>query len=227
MGIETTTYKILQGLETQDKTCLCLGYSDLLVMPDLIGGEYKELPDADKIRAWHNWPHPVYDTTEVLVGELGFKKVDYVDIVQARGPERIVDLNYPEEWDEQYDIIIDGGTAEHCFNIGQVFANILSATRPDGGVVIHVNPLNMMNHGFWNISPTAYADFYKDNGFDMISGCGVTGPISDRSVVQYKKEHLYGRFQFEQPIEVTNIMAFERMTKHTGPVIWPMQSKYR
>jgi hypothetical protein len=72
-----------------------------------------------------------------------------------------VDLNYPEDWPEKYDVVIDGGTAEHCFNVGQVFANILSAVRPDGGIVVHVNPLNMMNHGFWNISPTAYADFYR------------------------------------------------------------------
>jgi 2-polyprenyl-3-methyl-5-hydroxy-6-metoxy-1,4-benzoquinol methylase len=118
-----------------------------------------------------------------------------------------VDLNYPEDWPEKYDVVIDGGTAEHCFNVGQVFANILSAVRPDGGIVVHVNPLNMMNHGFWNISPTAYADF--------------------RQVVEYTKNHLYGRFQFEQPVEVTNIMAFRRMTKVDGPVVWPMQSKYR
>jgi hypothetical protein len=227
VGIETTTYRLLQQIKPKDKTCLCLGYSDLLVDPALIGGEYTELEDADKIRSWHNWPHPVYDTTEVLTSELGFRKVDYVDIVQARGPERIVDLNYPADWSEKYDVVIDGGTAEHCFNIGQVFANILSAVRPDGGVVVHVNPLNMMNHGFWNISPTAYADFYRDNGFEMLGGCGVTGPVSGRQVVPYDKTHLYGRFQFEQPVEVTNIMAFRRTTKVDGPVIWPMQSKYR
>ncbi|NBT52087.1 MAG: hypothetical protein EBT12_11145, partial [Marivivens sp.] len=100
VGIETTTYRLLQQIEPEDKTCLCLGYSDLLVDPGLIEGEYTELEDADKIRSWHNWPHPVYDTTEVLTKELGFRKVDYVDIVQARGPERIVDLNYPEDWPE-------------------------------------------------------------------------------------------------------------------------------
>lgn len=72
MGIETTTYRLLQQIEPKDKTCLCLGYSDLLVDPALIEGEYTELEDADKIRSWHNWPHPVYDTTEVLTGELGF-----------------------------------------------------------------------------------------------------------------------------------------------------------
>lgn len=228
MGIETTTYNLLQQIETEGKTCLCLGYSDLLVDPELIKGKYTERMDADKIRAWHHWPHPVYDTTEVLINELLFKKVDYVDIVQVRGPERIVDLNYPEDWHgEKYDVVIDGGTSEHCFNIGQVFKNILAAVQPDGGIVIHINPLNMMNHGFWNICPTAYVDFYGDNGFEMLSGCGVAGPVSERQVIKYTKEHLYGRFQFGNPVEVTNIMAFQRRTTKDGPIVWPMQSKYR
>jgi hypothetical protein len=36
VGIETTTYRLLQQIEPKDKTCLCLGYSDLLVDPALI-----------------------------------------------------------------------------------------------------------------------------------------------------------------------------------------------
>jgi hypothetical protein len=227
VGLETTTYRLLKELDTDGKTCLCLGYPDLLVLPEEISGTYDELADAERIRQWHRWPHPVYDTSEVLTKELGFKEIDYADIVQTRGPERIVDLNYPTDWGKEYDIIIDGGTAEHCFNIGQVFSNIVAAVRPNGGIVIHINPLNMLNHGFWNINPTAYHDFYKDNGFEMISASGVGGPLDDRTVVSYNDAHLRRRFDFEQTVEITNIIALRCTGKKNSRIIWPMQSKYR
>jgi hypothetical protein len=33
-----------------------------------------------------------------------------------------------------------------------------------GGVVLHVAPMTMMNHGFWNVCPTALVDFAAANG---------------------------------------------------------------
>jgi hypothetical protein len=34
---------------------------------------------------------------------------------------------------------------------------------------MHVNPCTMVNHGFYNLNPTAYKDFYKQNGAKDIS----------------------------------------------------------
>ena len=48
MGLETTTYRLLKELDTEGKTCLCLGYPDLLVLPEEISGTYDELADAKK-----------------------------------------------------------------------------------------------------------------------------------------------------------------------------------
>ena len=36
-----------------------------------------------------------------------------------------------------------------------------------GGHIIHLNPLFVINHGFYNLSPTFYKDFYDDNGHKL------------------------------------------------------------
>jgi hypothetical protein len=36
-----------------------------------------------------------------------------------------------------------------------------------GGVIFHGNPISMINHGFYNFSPTLYHDFYTQNGWEV------------------------------------------------------------
>lgn len=225
MGIETSTYQALRGLKA--RSILCLGYPDLLVDPAEIQGTYTEREDADKIRRWHHWSGPVYDTEQVLRGELGLLEIEFADVVAHRGPERIVDLNRHVEWGRTYDVVLDGGTAEHCFNIGQVFDNIHRAVRPGGGVVIHVNPLNMINHGFWNVSPTAYHDFYDQNGYVIISAGVMYGHPDTRYYDNLNEKAMVGRFQPRKVVEMTNLFLAEKVQEYSGPTIWPVQHKYK
>ena len=46
MAINTLTFEILKQLNTKQKTCLCLGYSDMCVNPKLFKhtNEYNSLP---------------------------------------------------------------------------------------------------------------------------------------------------------------------------------------
>jgi hypothetical protein len=55
--------------------------------------------------------------------------------------------------------VLDCGTTEHCFNVGQAIINAAHAVKP-GGAIFHCFPMCVMNHGFWNASPTAFKDFY-------------------------------------------------------------------
>lgn len=227
MGIETQTYKELRSLAANAaplQSILCLGYPDLLVDPAEFSRSYVERPDADKIRSWHNWSGPVYDTTEVLQNELGIKEVVYADIVSHRGEERIIDLNTRIEWGRTYDVVLDGGTSEHCFNIGQVFDNIHRAV---GRFVIHVNPLNMVNHGFWNISPTAYHDFYGQNGYTMVSGSVMHGHPDRRWHTELEEASMTGRFKLRNAAEMTNLFVAEKAVGGSGQTIWPVQHKYK
>ncbi len=224
MGIETATYKVLQGLRGRVSSILCLGYPDLLVDPAEIRGTYTERDDADKIRQWHRWSGPVYDTEEVLRDELGLLEIEFADVVAHRGPERLVDLNQYVEWGRTYDVVLDGGTAEHCFNIGQVFDNIHRAV---GKFVIHVNPLNMINHGFWNVSPTAYHDFYDQNGYIIMSAGVMYGHPDTRYYDNLNEKAMVGRFQPHKVVEMTNLFVAEKVRGDTGPAVWPVQHKYK
>jgi hypothetical protein len=64
--------------------------------------------------------------------------------------------------------VIDPGTLEHCFNIGQAMMNAANAVKP-GGRIFHISPMTMVNHGFYNLCPTMFHDFYQQNGWEMES----------------------------------------------------------
>lgn len=97
---------------------------------------------------------------------LGFEEVVSCDVSAYENATLIVDLNVPVpvELHNRFDVIYDGGTMEHIFNVPAVLANI-DAMLKIGGRVIHVAPAsNMVDHGFYCFSPTLFADYYQANG---------------------------------------------------------------
>ena len=108
---------------------------------------------------------------ETLFKMLGFDVVDTIDLYPNENPTHVLDLNLPlpESMYGNYDFILDGGTMEHCFNVPEVFFNTVRLLKP-GGIVLHFNPISgMVNHGFYQFSPTLYYDFYQANGFDEMA----------------------------------------------------------
>lgn len=153
------------------------GYPDILadvnVLGDIFGEEVRQKlvlhPRAEQISAWHS----ANTTNKHIVESFHFFRLlglelDVVDIVEARGGEIIMNLNVPcpPVYHGRYVLAIDAGTCEHCFNIAQAMIN-LSAMVADGGYIYQSNPLNAMNHGFYNMNPTFYFDYYAKNGFDI------------------------------------------------------------
>lgn len=229
MGLETITYKIL-AREVQDAKknkkegekvkVLCLGYPDLVVHENALGVDTKDLPKAaDEVGAWHGWKGPVYDTKAVF-DKLGVEPT-FIDIKEIRGGERVADLNepLPEDLTGIFDIVLDAGTLEHCFNIGQGFKNVVAACSPSA-LIIHVNPISQINHGFWNISPTAYRDFYSANGFGLLAPMILFGPLDNRRA---QGVHFTNRIQV--PPEATNVIVAKRVAQVEFK--WPTQFKYQ
>jgi FkbM family methyltransferase len=102
-----------------------------------------------------------------LMGHLGFEEIMSLDVSSYEGCDIVADLNAPFEVSPgQFDLVIDNGTLEHCFNVAQAFFNAkqLCAT---GGVIFHNNPANWFGHGFWSFSPCVFFDFYAANGFEV------------------------------------------------------------
>jgi SAM-dependent methyltransferase len=75
------------------------------------------------------------------------------------------DFNSPVGLRERFDLVTNFGTAEHVFNIGEMFRSMHDVLRP-GGVALHVMPaFGEIDHGFYNIHPTTYLDLAAANDY--------------------------------------------------------------
>lgn len=78
------------------------------------------------------------------------------------------DLNYEVEGHGLYQVCINHGTAEHVFNIANVF-RAMHDNCAVGGLMIHESPFTgWIDHGFWTIQPTAYFDLCDANGYELV-----------------------------------------------------------
>ncbi len=155
----------------------CLSYPDLLISRDQIVSRYPHLQgtkfrlreDSDKIKNWHSMHHlaEIIETSDFF-DKLGCK-TDYFDFEEIRGGEVIADLNQPlsSTHHDKYDVVIDTGTLEHCFNVGVAFENMCRLARVNG-LIISAAPMTKINHGFWNFSPCAYDNYFSQNNFDQL-----------------------------------------------------------
>jgi len=96
-------------------------------------------------------------------------KADYFDFEKIRGDEIIADLNVPisSEYHGNYDLVVDTGTLEHCFNVGIAFENMCRLAKV-GGLIVSAAPMTKINHGFWNFSPCAYDNYFRQNNFEIV-----------------------------------------------------------
>lgn len=191
-----------------------LGYPDIIAPIEMAGLEYRS--DSDAICMRHGLQlHPIPDAHSFF--KLLGAELDVYDIVQERGSEILCDLNRPMVPRGTYDIVLDVGTAEHCFNIGRAMINMASMVK-EGGWIIHENPANWGNHGFYNLNPTLFVDFYDQNGFQVEELALVT-----RDGHRYQVPPVQ-RFRF--PNEEVNIFFLAKRTK-IQTFQFPVQSKYK
>lgn len=122
---------------------------------------------------------------EDLFRGLGCNDVESIDISKTENPTKLWDLNipipqgdikgekeYPEQssteqnywYFRQYDIIYDGGTLEHVYNVPNALENVRRLLKP-GGTFVSNQLLNVAGHGFWGISPELLHLWCKYNGF--------------------------------------------------------------
>ena len=227
-----TLRNLLATIPHRPVRLLTAGYPDLLLPRDYISQAFgpafadklQVRPDSDAIIRWHNVGtvvDKIYETRQFFA-LLGVE-VTFLDIVQVRGDEVLQDLNGPlkPELAQQFDIVYDGGTMEHCFNVAQGIANLLGMAKV-GGYIVHSNPFNLPNHGFFNFNPTFYADFYEDNGHTLVEQIrAIANGIFDRGFVVVPKT---ARFKSSLP-EATLMVVAQKQNDY--PPIWPTQTKYK
>jgi hypothetical protein len=222
----------LAGRKPGPKRLLCLGYPDMLVtepqLAKVLGEEAAARlafrDDSAAILDWHGLQAQMsrMAETESVFRALGIE-TDFVDIVASRGKEIVLDLNEPapDELLGRYDLVYDGGTTEHCFNVAQVMRNILGFAKV-GGYILHVNPFNYYNHGFFNFNPTFYHDWYSQNGHGLVAPCCLLfGPVLESTVFSVDPVRPFR----EAPARAVNAVAAQKLSD--TPAHWPMQSKYQ
>jgi len=144
------------------------------------GFRYDPIPDSEiELTDGFKWAEPGerqrylnYIHQNTLFRLLGFdpQRVDSLDVYDGEGATIIHDLNRPigEGLADRYDFILDGGTLEHVFSMSDAISNIIAMCKV-GGRIIHLSPVDNLNHGFYNFNPTFFMDVYAANGFEKIS----------------------------------------------------------
>jgi hypothetical protein len=223
---------ICKAAEQLPRPCrmLSLGYPDMFVDdaqlarilgPAAANVQYRE--DTASILQWHQLQGKIarLPETRSVFQSIGIE-TSFVDIVASRGFETVLDLNQPAppELLGRYDIVYDGGTMEHCFNVGQVMRNVLGFARK-GGFIIHANPMNMYNHGFFNFNPTFYNDWYNQSGNAIASPFyAVYGGVFETRVMT-----IDGTARILSVPDGTVLVVAAMKTSDAEPA-WPMQAKY-
>lgn len=211
MGLNMAALKILS--QYPSKRVLSLGYPDIVATAADVRRIFHVTPTRfSDAGAWHNVDHSLPDTLE-LFSAIG-SELTCIDMHASRGCERIVDLNYPHDLG-RFGMVIDPGTIEHCFNIGQAIINAAQAVAV-GGVIFHGVPISMVNHGFYNLCPTLLRDFYMQNDWhiELLRGIAKDGYEFDLSADK----------RVTVPSECSMFCVARRRTD--APMKYPTQSKY-
>lgn len=226
MALSSHMLKAIRTLMKGGERVAAMGYPDIVIHPkeveSALGAKVYQLvyrDDSENITKWHRT-----DARKIPDSKSFFKLMDMslevYDVAAHRGEEIIRDLNYPlpESDLERYDMVLDVGTLEHCFNIGQAAFNMAGLVK-QGGVILHENPFNWGNHGFYGLNPTWYFDFYLENGFEIVDMMMVatTGE-------EVKEVPQTARFGFTKA-EANICCAARRL--HVKPFKFPVQTKYR
>ena len=224
---------ILKNLEKTgcpSRRLLSLGYPDILANDEHIRGifggdvprQIKYRDDSEQILRWHGAERAVRHVPDAvsLFTALGYE-LDVLDIAVARGGEIVQDLNQPipENLKGRYALVLDAGTLEHCFNIGAAARNVAEMIA-HGGAVMHGNPINMYNHGSYNLNPTWYHDFYEENGFVIeflrLVDSGIEPKVTELPSFQ----------RFASIPDNCTILVVARRAE-LQEIRWPIQRKYR
>lgn len=133
---------------------------------------------------------------ETLMAKLGFGTMETMDFSDYEGATIIHDLNHlPEKTlEKKFDLIFDGGTIEHVFNVPNALETVYRMLKP-GGRFISANGLNgWYGHGMYQFNPELVWTFWKRACNCNVIDCRAVPiePISDFGPVEFADPALTG-----------------------------------
>lgn len=118
-------------------------------LPDLTEEDFKNADD---------------EYSETFFQKLGFDTVDSMDVSPFEGASIIQDLSRPIDnfWEGKFDVIYDGGTCEHIFELPTAYRNLDRLLKPGGVLIGHSPCNNWINHSFYQINPEMVFGFWQN-----------------------------------------------------------------
>ncbi len=109
--------------------------------------------------------------TETFFDRIGYPPMTALDFTAEEGAEIIHDLNLPapDDLKEQFDLVIDGGTTEHIFYIGQSLDTCHALLKPGGVMMSFVSCDGWFGHGFFQTGPDVpWRYWHHARGYEML-----------------------------------------------------------
>jgi len=235
MGINkpiiTITAKIMKHKGLSGK-CITFGvngidgsYRKVEALLKKAGYPYTKIgPDELKLDALTQYGRTIHQS--VFFKMLGFSTVESIDLFPNESPDHIFDLNEPinRDWEGNYDLVWDGGTSEHVFNVPECLSNAVKLLKIGGRVVHYVPVSGYIDHGFYQFSPTFFFDFYGCNGFTEMEAVLIELPALKRASFY----HYDSNRSFSPAFNKKTVICFftARKTGETARVKIPTQHYY-
>lgn len=115
--------------------------------------------------------NPDNEYSETFFEKLGFSKVDSIDYSEFENASIVQDLagSLPKKLKSKFDVIYDGGTCEHIFDLPSAYRNIHRMLKPGGVLIGHSPCNNWVNHSFYQINPEMVYGFWESTmGYELL-----------------------------------------------------------
>jgi hypothetical protein len=159
--------------------------------------------------------------------------VDETTAIDMHGTEKALrlDLNRYHNFNNDlvaepsFNVVINNGTAEHIFNIANVFEQMHDLCQV-GGLMFHDVPFTgWVDHGFYNLNPTLFMDVAAANNYTILRmALGTIGETKSFKWID-RREDIYGPAERgELPNNALLLVVFSKTTD--APFRIPMQGYY-
>ena len=169
MGINLEYLTLLANLKADQclpgGTVLELGAQDISASPAYMAKHAKRYEFLKDIPEQITTARDFY----TLFGYAPYQAIDASGEYGAHVYDLNEDVQKKYGFSEQFDLVTNLGTIEHCFNIAQSLENMHNFCRP-GGLMIHAFPANgNANHGLYNMQPRLLMLMAQANNYDVLN----------------------------------------------------------
>lgn len=150
----------------------------------MLGRQKMHFRERWKQRLIHNLDQMDIDATEDMLFQedgfcesflktIGWPALESLDFSDIEGAEYVHDLSkpVPATLKNKFDVIYDGGTTEHVFDIAASFRNVHKMLKDDGIFMSCVGTDGWFGHGFYQVGPDIPWRYWAATlGYDVL-GC--------------------------------------------------------